>query len=96
MLYAKIMIGCYIITVFFLADNVPTLTPTESPHRYGDLLSVDPLTTENSAYGLGDNQEEEELSKSRHNLTMCVGLPVYAIIYWLKDCTFLFSNTKGV
>ncbi len=37
----------------FLADNVPTLMPTGEvvPYHYGDLLSVDPLTTENSAAG---------------------------------------------
>ncbi len=41
--------------VSFLADNVPTVAPTaETPHTY---LSADPLTTENSAYGLGDSQQ---------------------------------------
>ena len=55
---------CFI-TILFLADNVLTLTLTESPHHYGDISSVDPLTTENSAYGLRDSQE---LSKCRNNL----------------------------
>ncbi len=53
--------------ILFLADtNVPTLTSTEAPHHYGDIPSTDPITTENSAYGLGDNQENEELSKCMH------------------------------
>ncbi len=40
------------------------LTPTaEAPHRYGNLPSADPLTTENSAYGLRDSKVEEQLSK---------------------------------
>ena len=59
----KLMFGCNIsinlyktllFMVFFLADIVPTLTPTEASHRYGDLPSADPLTTENSAYGIGE------------------------------------------
>ncbi len=57
--------------ILFLADtNVPTLTSTEAPHHYGDIPSTDPITTENSAYGLGDNQDNEELSKCMymHNL----------------------------
>ncbi len=47
-------------------DYVPP--PTEVPHHYGNIPSGDPLTTENSAYSLRDNQKEEELSKCRHNL----------------------------
>ncbi len=47
-------------------DYVPP--PTEIPHHRGNLLSADPLTTENSSYGLGDNEEKEEFSKCRHNL----------------------------
>ncbi len=34
----------------FIADYVST--PTEAPHHHGDLLSGDPLTAENSVYGL--------------------------------------------
>ncbi len=38
--------------------------PTKVPHHYGNLLSADPLTTEKSAYCLGeDSQEKEKLSK---------------------------------
>ena len=48
-------------------DYIPT--PTEAPHRYGNLPSADPLTTENSAYDLGDSQEKAQLSKSVD--TMC-------------------------
>ncbi len=53
--------------------NIPP--PTEVPH-HDNPPSADPITTENSAYGLGDNQEMEEFSKCRHNLIeivrMCV------------------------
>ena len=35
------------------------------PHHYGNILSADPLTTENSAYGLGYSQEKKELSKCK-------------------------------
>ncbi|XP_064383417.1 uncharacterized protein LOC135332039 isoform X3 [Halichondria panicea] len=41
-------------------DYVPP--PTEVPHGYDDIPSGDPLTTENSAYGLGNNLEEEQLN----------------------------------
>ncbi len=41
------------------------LTLTEAAHHYGDLLSVDPLTTENSAYGVG-----EEMTTADNNVPM--------------------------
>ena len=51
----------YLYTVEY--DYVPP--PTEVPHHCGNLLSAaaDPLTTENSSYGLGDNEEKEDFSK---------------------------------
>ncbi len=51
----------YLYTTCIEYDYVPL--PTEAPHRYGNLPSGDPITTENSAYGLRDSQEEEQLSK---------------------------------
>ncbi len=41
-------------------DYIP---PPIEVHHYGNFPSADPITTGNSAYGLGDNQEMEELSK---------------------------------
>ncbi len=49
------MLGLIDITTTAEYDYV--LTPAEAPHRYGNLPSADPLTTENSAYGLGDSQQ---------------------------------------
>ena len=63
---------------------------------------ADPLTTENSSYGLGDNEEKEEFSKCRHNLKdvcmyVCRYIPVYLYtILAIEDCTFLFSTLHAI
>ncbi len=55
-----------IVTSTIEYDYVPP--PTEVPHRYGNIPSGDPLTTENSSYGL---EEEEQISKRIDTIYRC-------------------------
>ena len=74
-------------------DYIPS--PAEGPHHYGN-PPADPITAENSASGLGDSQENEELSKYRHiykaTQTQLLVSRFRPLFTWATACTFIIAD----